>query len=414
MHNTLCARTVSLWGQSLMNKIETEYCIIGAGVVGLAVARELSVRKKKKIIVCEKEERAGVHASGRNSGVLHAGIYYTTGSMKASTCIEGNRLMKSFCKCKGVLVRETGKVIVAKNPDELQTLHMLETQAKNNSVEVKLINSTYLADIEPCAKTYHEALFSPQTAVVDPAVVMQALYDDCIQRGVKVLFNTPFHYFVNENTIRAGNYTIQFDKLVNCAGAYSDIVAHSRGLAENLILIPFKGIYTKLKKSSPLNIKGNIYPVPDVCNPFLGVHFTANPYGNVYIGPTAMPVFGREHYGLLKGIGAESLDILLKDILLFFKNSSFRSVAASEPKKYIPYFFYRDAKELVCELSYNDIEKTTKAGIRPQLVDWAKHELVMDFCIYHDACTVHVLNAISPAFTSSLYFAKIIVDRYCR
>ena len=397
-----------------MNKIETEYCIIGAGVIGLAVARELSLQKKKKIIVCEKEERAGLHASGRNSGVLHAGIYYTAGSMKANTCIEGNRLMKSFCKSKGVLVRETGKVIVAKNSKELQTLHMLETRAKNNGVEVKLINATQLADIEPCAKTHQEALFSPQTAVVDPKVVMQALYDDCVQRGVKVLFNTPFHRFENENAIHAGNYSIQFEKLINCAGAYSDIIAHSRGLAEHLTLIPFKGIYAKLKKTSALSVKGNIYPVPDVRNPFLGVHFTANPYGDVYIGPTAMPVFGREHYRLLRGLGVESFDILLKDALLFFKNSSFRSVATSEPKKYIPYFFYRDAKELVKKLSYSDIEKTTKAGIRPQLVDWTKKELVMDFCMYHDAYTVHVLNAISPAFTSSLYFAKIIVDRYCR
>ena len=397
-----------------MNKIETEYCIIGAGIVGLAVARELSLQKKKKIIVCEKEERAGLHASGRNSGVLHAGIYYTAGSMKANTCIEGNRLMKSFCKSKGVLVRETGKVIVAKNRDELQTLHILETRAKNNGVAVKLINSEQLADIEPCAKTYQEALFSPQTAVVDPVMVMQAVYDDCLQRGIKILFNTPFKYFENENTLIAGNYLIRFDKLINCAGAYSDVIAHSRRIAHNLTLIPFKGIYKKLKKSSSLTVKGNIYPVPDVRNPFLGVHFTANPYGIVYIGPTAMPVFGREHYGMLQGLGAESIDILLKDVLLFFKNSSFRSVATSEPKKYIPYFFYRDAKELVKNLSYNDIEKTTKAGIRPQLVDWEKKELVMDFCIYHDAYTVHVLNAISPAFTSSLYFAKIIVDRYCR
>ncbi|MEJ5360998.1 MAG: L-2-hydroxyglutarate oxidase [Spirochaetota bacterium] len=396
-----------------MKKIETEYCIIGAGVVGLAVARELSLKKKKKIIVCEKEEHAGLHASGRNSGVLHAGIYYTAGSMKANTCIEGNRLMKSFCKSKGVIVRETGKVIVAKNSKELQTLHMLEARAKNNGVEVELINEKKLVDIEPCAKTYQEALFSPQTAVVDPKVVMQALYDDCTQRGVKVLFNTPFKRFENDNTVIAGDYKIQFDKLINCAGAYSDIVAHHRGLAHNVTLIPFKGIYTKLKKGSALKVNGNIYPVPDIRNPFLGVHFTVNPYGDVYIGPTAMPVFGREHYGLLQGLGIESLNILLKDALLFLTNKSFRSVAVEEPKKYIPYFFYRDAKDLVCKLLYSDIEKTTKAGIRPQLVDWTKKELIMDFCIYHDVQTVHVLNAISPAFTSSLYFAKLIVDRYC-
>jgi hypothetical protein len=126
-----------------------------------------------------------------------------------------------------------------------------------------------------------------------------------------------------------------------------------------------------------------------------------------------MPVFGREHYGALQGLGLESIDILFKDTLLFIANKSFRSVALDEPKKYIPYYFYKDAKELVKGLSYHDIEPAAKIGIRPQLVDWTKKELVMDFCIYRDASTVHVLNAISPAFTSSLYFAKIIVDSYC-
>ncbi len=396
-----------------MKTIETEYCIIGAGVVGLAVARELSHRKKKKIVVCEKEEKAGCHASGRNSGVLHAGIYYTAGSMKANTCLEGNRLMKAFCKSREVPIVEKGKVIVARNQQELDTLYTLYQRAQNNGVEVQLVNANKLAEIEPCAKTYKEALYSPLTAVVDPKVVMQALYDDCVSKGVMVLFNTPFKIFDRENTVIAGEYVIKFDKLINCAGAYSDTIAHKRGLAQDLTLIPFKGMYTKLKKTSKLKVNGNIYPVPDVRNPFLGVHFTANPYGDVYIGPTAMPVFGREQYGFIKGISRESVKILYNDALLFLTNKSFRSVALDEPKKYIPYFFFKDAQGLVQELSYTDIEKTTKAGIRPQLVDWAKKELVMDFCIFTDSNTVHILNAVSPAFTASMSFAKIIVDKYC-
>ncbi|MCX8123365.1 MAG: L-2-hydroxyglutarate oxidase [Spirochaetes bacterium] len=396
-----------------MKTIETDYCIIGAGVVGLAIARELSLKKKKKIIVCEKEALAGCHASGRNSGVLHAGIYYSTGSMKAHTCVEGNRLMKSFCRSKGVKVNETGKVIVAKNEAQLPTLHLLYERARNNGVQVQLINVKQLAAIEPCAKTYNEALFSPQTAVVDPKAVMQALYEDCAQRGVTVLFNTPFFCFDDSATVIAGQYAIQFEKLINCAGAYSDIIAHSRGLARHLTLIPFKGIYAKLKKTSRLKINGNIYPVPDVRNPFLGVHFTANPHGDVYIGPTAMPVFGREHYGLLKGLGTESASIFFKDAVLFFTNKNFRTVALEEPKKYIPYFFYKDAKELVQNLLFSDIEPTIKSGIRPQLVDWSKKELVMDFSVFADANTVHVLNAVSPAFTASMAFAKLIVDKYC-
>ncbi|HOR92722.1 MAG TPA: L-2-hydroxyglutarate oxidase [Spirochaetota bacterium] len=396
-----------------MKAIKVDYCIIGAGVVGLAIARELSLRTKKTIVVCEKEAQAGFHASGRNSGVLHAGIYYTQGSLKANTCIEGNRLMKEFCAEKGVAVKESGKVIVAKNQHEVPTLYELEQRAKNNGVTVELINEKKLEQIEPCARTNTLALFSPHTAVVDPKVVMQALYHDCIQRGITVLLSTPFKQFTSDTSIIAGNHTITYDKLINCAGAHSDTIAHTKALAKHLALIPFKGIYIRLKPDSKPAINGNIYPVPDIRNPFLGVHFTRDPYGNVYIGPTAMPVFGREHYGKLQGLGLESIDILFKDALLFIANKSFRSVALDEPKKYIPYYFYKDAKELVKELSYHDIESAAKIGIRPQLVDWTKKELVMDFCIYRDATTVHVLNAISPAFTSSLYFAKIIVDSYC-
>jgi len=161
-----------------MKAIKADYCIIGAGVVGLAIARELSLRTKKTIVVCEKEEQAGLHASGRNSGVLHAGIYYTQGSLKANTCIEGNRLMKEFCAEKGVAVKESGKVIVAKNQHEVPTLYELEQRAKNNGVTVELINEKKLEQVEPCARTNTLALFSPHTAVVDPKVVMRALYHD--------------------------------------------------------------------------------------------------------------------------------------------------------------------------------------------------------------------------------------------
>ncbi len=396
-----------------MKTIETEFCIIGAGVVGLAVARELSNKKKKKIVVCEKEHKVGCHASGRNSGVLHAGIYYTAGSMKARTCVEGNRLLKSFCRSKRIPMVEKGKVIVARNQQELDTLHALYQRAQNNGVDAQLINEKQLADIEPCAKSYQEALYSPHTATVDPEVVMQALYEDCVNKGVMVLFNTPFKNFEGQNTVIAGEYLIKFDTLINCAGAYSDTIAHTRGLAHHLTLIPFKGIYTKLRKTTRIKVNGNIYPVPDVRNPFLGVHFTANPYGDVYIGPTAMPVFGREQYDFMKGMSRESVSIFYKDALLFLKNKSFRSVAIDEPKKYIPYFFFKDAQGLVEGLSYTDIEKTTKSGIRPQLVDWDKKELVMDFSVFTDSNTIHILNAVSPAFTGSMSFAKIIVDKYC-
>ena len=159
-------------------------------------------------------------------------------------------------------------------------------------------------------------------------------------------------------------------------------------------------------------VKGNIYPLPDLQNPFLGVHFTRNMQGEVYIGPTAIPAFGREHYRAFHGMGKESLRILYNDLVLFLCNERFRHIAITEPRKYIPNRFFQDASSLVKELQPDDIESCEKVGIRPQLVDWKRKELAMDFLVLRDQETVHILNAVSPAFTSSMAFAEFVVREY--
>jgi L-2-hydroxyglutarate oxidase LhgO len=196
---------------------------------------------------------------------------------------------------------------------------------------------------------------------------------------------------------------------VNAAGAHCDRVAHLFGVGRRYRLIPFKGIYRKLRKGLSHTVRGNIYPVPDIRNPFLGIHFSRDVHGEVYLGPTAIPAFGRENYGIFSGIDREGASIALSDAILFFRNPKFREVALTEPWKFGKRVFFRDAARLVKVLSPSDIEPSEKVGIRAQLVDWQTKELVMDFQVIADGDAIHILNPISPAFTSSMDIARTLV-----
>lgn len=387
--------------------------ICGGGIIGLTLARELLMQGCENIIIIEKENGFGRHASGRNSGVLHAGIYYPHESLRAKSCLNGNLLMREYCKGKGIPILETGKVIVAKNENELQTLKGLYKGAIKNGAKVELIDEKQLKEIEPYAKTYGLALYSHYTAVVDPETVLKSLYNDVTSSGrVKVFTNTEFRRLKGSNAAITNSGEIKFDVFINAAGAYSDKVAHGFGVGLNYNLIPFKGIYKRLKNEKSYLVRGNIYPVPDIRNPFLGIHFTRNIKGNVNIGPTAIPALGRENYGILKGMDFEAIDILFKDAIMFFVNPSFRKIAITEPRKYIFKYFFENASELVKDLQPEDVMPSEKVGIRPQLIDWKKKELVMDFLVIKDGDSIHILNTVSPAFTSSMSFSKFVVKEY--
>jgi L-2-hydroxyglutarate oxidase LhgO len=200
--------------------------------------------------------------------------------------------------------------------------------------------------------------------------------------------------------------------LVNAAGAHCDVVARRFGLGAQYRLIPFKGLYRKLRAGARLRVNGNIYPVPDPRNPFLGVHFTRSVHGDVYLGPTAIPAFGRENYGIVRGLDRDGFRIAWEDLVLFVRNAGFRTVALSEPRKYLPAFLHRDAARLVTGFDPAEVEPADKVGIRPQLVDWRTKELVMDFVVQREGAAVHVLNPISPAFTSSMELARQIVAEH--
>lgn len=392
---------------------KTEILITGAGVIGMTLARALVKKGADNIVILEKEPELGRHASGRNSGVLHAGIYYAPDSLKAKSCLNGNRLLCEYCREKGLPLLETGKAIVCRTRDEIPVLEELYHRARANGAKVEIIDEKQLSEIEPNAKTVEKALFSHYTAMVDPKKVLHTIQADLEKTGkVRIVRNCTFTGLRGSGTAFTAKGTIGFERFVNAAGAHCDRVARIFGIGQNYRMIPFKGIYWKLKKNLPYTVNGNIYPVPDIRNPFLGVHFTRNVSGDVYLGPTAIPAFGRENYGILTGIDRECLGITFSDAALFFLNPKFRTVALTEPRKYIKSYFFRDAAKLVRQLAPEDIEPSDKAGIRAQLVDWSTKEMVMDFLVVPEGPSLHVLNPVSPAFTSSMDLADTIVKEH--
>jgi L-2-hydroxyglutarate oxidase LhgO len=387
--------------------------ICGAGILGLTIARELLKTGCDDVIIFDKEPSLGRHASGRNSGVLHAGIYYDPGTLKAQMCLEGNRRMQAYCEERGLPLFKSGKVIVARTEDELPTLDELKRRATANGGVVEMIDKKRLAEIEPNAFTVDRALYSPLTSVVDPKRILTAMREELETSGkVRFFFDTRFTGTAGPNRVATSQGDIGYKLFINAAGAYSDKVAQAFGIGGDYRLLPFKGIYRVLKKPAADRIKGSIYPVPNIKNPFLGVHFTRSVHGDVYVGPTAIPAFGRENYGILKGLDGEVLNILFRDMRMFMENKKFRTIALEEPRKYFFKHFFNDAAKLVKEIAPEDMLPSAKAGIRPQLVNIRTSQLVMDFVIEEAEHSVHILNSISPAFTSSMYFAELVVKEH--
>jgi (S)-2-hydroxyglutarate dehydrogenase len=393
----------------------SDYLIIGAGIIGLAIARELRSRfPKAEILIIEKEPDVAYHSSGRNSGVLHAGFYYSADSLKAKFTRDGNHALKEFCRSKNLKLNECQKVVVAKNESEVAGIYELEKRGKRNGVDVSVISEAELKEIDPNAKTFSVALFSPSTATVDPTEVNMAVKEELIASGVKFLFGEGYSGKIDANTIETtAGRKLSAGKIINAAGLYADKIAKDFHFSQNYTIIPFKGIYLKYtKKDKP--IKTNIYPVPNLKNPFLGVHYTITVDGTIKIGPTSIPAFWRENYkGWDNFKSGELLNILGWESRLFLSNAfGFRSLAFEEMRKYNKAWFVEQATSLVHSIDKSGFTEWSKPGIRAQLLDKKTLELVQDFVVEGDTQTIHVLNAVSPAFTSSFPFAKWVVDNY--
>ena len=399
------------------NSITTDYLIVGAGIIGLTLARGIKTfEPSASVCVIEKETVPAWHSSGRNSGVLHAGFYYSSDSLKARFTREGNRLWREYCHEKELPMNPCGKVVVAKNELEVEGVRELKIRGDRNNIDVSIIVENELHEIDPNAQTTGIALWSPTTTTVDPAAIARRLEKELATDGVRFFYGLPYQKNLKKRKILAGGTIFSYGTFINAAGLHADRIAKDFDFAKNFTILPFKGIYLEYEREhlGDKPVRTNIYPVPNLAQPFLGVHFTIKVDGTVKIGPTAIPALWRENYqGLSRFDWQDFKEILGWESSLFLKNDfGFRDLALSEVKKYSREYMAKQARVLVKSLDFSRFTRWGKPGIRAQLLNTQTRKLVSDFHVEGDQESIHILNAVSPAFTASIPFARWILERF--
>lgn len=389
-----------------------DFIVIGGGIVGLSIARELKSRfSDATVTVLEKEDSLGRHASGRNSGVIHAGFYYSADSLKAKFTRAGNQAMTAYCEARSIPLNKCGKLVVAKDESELPQLDELLRRGERNNVPLESLTDEEAREIEPRVKTCQRAIFSPTTSSADPLRVIRAMEQDAIKEGIVI--RTGVSYLRKEQgAIVTSAGQISAGHVVNAAGLYADRVALDFGYSANHRILPFKGLY--LYSDEPAGaLRTNVYPVPDLRNPFLGVHFTVRDDNRIKIGPTAIPAFWREQYrGFDNFRFGEFVEVLFREAGLMLSSSfDFKKLAVEEVQKYSRPRLVALASKLARGVRLQDYTRWGQPGIRAQLLDLKARKLEMDFVIEGDEHSTHLLNAVSPGWTCSIPFALYVVDR---
>jgi len=388
-----------------------DFLIIGGGIIGISIARELKKRHADSTVtVIEKEQSCALHASGRNSGVLHAGFYYTADSLKARFTRDGNHELTQYCEEREIPINKCGKLVVAQSESDHAFMDELLERGRRNGVELNSITAQEAREIEPRVKTQDRAIFSPTTSSVDPLNVMQSLERDARREGVEIRYGVSYlgrqdkEIVTNVGRINPGY-------LVNAAGLYADQVARGFGFSAKYRILPFKGLYLYSNEQTGA-FRTNIYPVPDLRNPFLGVHFTVTADGHTKIGPTAIPALWREQYRVYENFRlGEFIDIVRRQIGLFaHSNFDFKKLALEEVRKYSRARMVSLAAALATGVKKENYREWGRPGMRAQLVNVKERRLEMDFVIEGDNRSMHVLNAVSPGFTCCLPFARYVCD----
>lgn len=390
----------------------SDVLVVGGGIVGLATAYHLTQRHPNlRVWVAEKEERLAKHQSGRNSGVLHSGIYYKPGSLKALTCRRGKQLMQAFCEREGVPFEICGKVIVATQESELPTLQMLMERGRANGVRCELIGAERLRRLEPHA-TGLQAIHVPEAGIVEFRRVVEKLAEKVCDAGGEVWLGTKV-LAVRENSNEVAVSTTQGDiiarYLVNCAGLYSDEIAKLSGAQPPARIIPFRGEYYLLSEEARTLCRNLIYPVPDPRFPFLGVHFTRTLSGEVECGPNAVLAFAREGYRKNNVRWRELWATLSYPGFWRLARRYWRTGWSEMWRSLSKRLFVRSLQRLVPEVRVEHLRPAI-AGVRAQAVT-PDGRMLEDFVWVGSPRAVHVLNAPSPAATASLAIGEHIVQR---
>jgi L-2-hydroxyglutarate oxidase len=388
--------------------------IIGGGIVGIALARELSARGNM-VTVFEKEARLAQHQTGHNSGVVHAGLYYKPGSLKATLCAAGRASIREFCEEKGLPFRPVGKLVVAIDEAELPALAEIERRSIENRVPslARIDDVVRLREIEPHVAGV-AAVHSPQTAVVDYASITEAMAQDVRAAGGSIRLGHEATGMKTENgRVRVVTPVSDdvFDRVVVCAGLQSDLVARLIGADASPKILPFRGEYWELASERTDLVRGMIYPVPDPRFPFLGVHFTRGVYDNVHVGPNAVPALAREGYNWLQWSVKDTWDSLRWPGAWPLAKQHWRMGVDEISGSLVKPLYVQKARRFIPELRSSDLTKKAGSGVRAQA--WGrKGELLDDFAVDQVGPVTLLRNAPSPAATSSIAIAEYVVAHY--
>ncbi|WP_416430353.1 L-2-hydroxyglutarate oxidase [Paenarthrobacter nicotinovorans] len=387
--------------------------VVGGGIIGVAVARELSNKLDGvQVTVYEKEGRLAAHQTGHNSGVVHAGLYYEPGGLKARLCRRGVELLQEFCAAKALPYEACGKLVIAQTPEEQKRLDNIFARATANGVPgARMLGGDRIREVEPNAVGL-SALHSPETAIVDYSAITEALADDVRASGGTIRLGqevTSVEQQASGAVVHTKDDSEHFDLVVACAGLQSDRLAKAAGEAANPRIVPFFGQYFLLDRAAREQVKGLIYPVPDPRHPFLGVHLTKRIDGEMMLGPNAFISFGRESYGWK--------DVRVRDVLDYALFPGFWNFARQNVPSAVREFqtvvsrkkFIREAVRFVPSLEGATVLPGTR-GVRAQAMN-GDGSLVDDFVIARRRDTVLVRNAPSPGATSSMAIAEYIVEQ---
>lgn len=388
--------------------------VIGGGIVGVALARALSARGDQ-VTVLEKEGRLAQHQTGHNSGVVHAGLYYKPGSLKATLCAAGRASIREFCADKQLPFRDVGKLVVAVDESELPALAEIERRSVENQVPelARIDDVARLREIEPHVAGV-AAVHSPRTAAVDFTSITDAMAQDVRAAGGQIRLGHEVTAIRMENgrvRVLTPVSDDTFDRLIVCAGLHSDVVARFVGADPAPKILPFRGEYWELAPARTDLVKGMIYPVPDPRFPFLGVHFTRGVYDNVHVGPNAVPALAREGYSWLTISPKDTWESLRWPGAWPLAKQHWRMGVNEISGSLIKPLYFGQARRYVPELRMSDLTHKSAAGVRAQA--WGRAgELLDDFAVDQVGPVTLLRNAPSPAATSSLAIADYVIDHY--
>jgi L-2-hydroxyglutarate oxidase len=389
--------------------------VIGGGILGLAVARELALRRGHAVTLLEKEAAWASHQTGRNSGVIHAGLYYKPGSLKARMCVSGNRSMVEFAKDRGIPLDICGKLVVAVDDSERPQLAALLDRARANGVPARMVSPAQAREYEPGVEPV-AALRVESTAIISYRAVCESLAAELaesavtLRTGQRVTGITTVRGGLGpEIVVQARSAEVRADALVNCAGLYSDRIARLAGLRPDVRIVPFRGEYYELRPARRPLVRGLIYPVPDPAFPFLGVHLTKMVDGSVHAGPNAVPAMRREGYRWRDLSARDIADTLSYPGWWRLARRHYRAGAAEIARSLSAARFAASVARLVPAVTEADLVRAG-AGVRAQVVT-RSGALADDFLIKTAPHQVHVLNAPSPAATGAFEIARHVADQ---